>query len=277
VTARRNFETFARLGYAARGAVYFLVGMLALFSGFAGGGEPSPKGALASLLGAPFGKILLALIAFGLAGFVLWWLAQAIANADRRSPDGKGYLIRAGELVSGIAYGSLAFTAAQLAVGSGGADGGNKQVGLVGWVMTLPFGNILTGAIGLTIIGVGLGQIYRGFSGKFENRLSLPPAREKVLKPIGTYGLSAHGLVFAIIGGFLLYAAFTVDPKKVGSVPEALDWVRGLPLGGVLYVVVAIGLLAYAAYGVIQAVYGKVQAPTAGGIRRHILAERSPP
>jgi hypothetical protein len=268
VAARRDFETFARLGYAARGAVYFLVGMLALFSGFAGGGEPSPKGALASLLGAPFGRILLALIAFGLADFVLWRLTQAIANADRRKPDAKGYLIRAGELISAIAYGSLAFTAAQLAMGSGSAGGGNKQVGLVAWVMTLPLGNILAGAIGLTIIGVGLGQIYRGLSGKFQNRLSLPPTREKVLKPIGTYGLSAHGLVFAIIGGFLLYAAFTVDPNKVGSVPEALDWVRALPFGGVLYVVVAIGLVAYAGYGLIQAMYGKVHAPTAGEVKR---------
>jgi uncharacterized protein DUF1206 len=266
--ARHDFEMLARMGYAARGAVYLLVGMLALFSGFAGGGNASPNGALASLLGQPFGQFLLALITLGLLGFVLWRLTQALANADHREGNAKGYLIRAGQLVSAVAYGTLAITAAQLAIGSGGAQGNNKKEGLVAWLMALPFGNILAGGVGLVIIGVGIGQIYRGISGKFEKRLSLPPEREKVLRPIGTYGLAAHGLIFAIIGGFLLFAAFTLDPNKVGSMPEALDWVRGLPFGGVLYVLVAVGLLAYAGYGLIQAVYGKVHAPSAHEIKQ---------
>jgi hypothetical protein len=271
MNARYDFEILARLGYAARGAVYFLVGMLALFSGFAGGGDASPRGALASLLGQPFGQVLLALMAVGLFGFVLWRLAQAVANADHREGDAKGYLVRAGQLVSGIAYGALAITAAQLAMGAGGAHGDNRKAGLVALLMTLPFGNILAGGVGLVIICVGIGQIYRGVSGTFEKRLSLPSKRQKVLRPVGTYGLAAHGVVFAIIGGFLLYAAFTLDPRKVGSVPEALDWVRGLPFGGVLYVLVALGLLAYAGYGVIQAVYGKVHAPSAREIK-HVAA-----
>jgi len=255
--------------------VYFLVAMLALFSSVAGGGEPSPKGALASLLSAPFGRIVLALIAVGLVGFVLWRLAQSIANADHRSADLKGYVIRGGELVSAIAYGALATTAAQLAIGSAGGSNGNGQVGLVAWLMTLPFGNILAGAAGLVIIGVGFGQIYRGFSGKFEERLSLPANRQKLLRPVGTYGLAAHGVIFAIIGGFLVYAALTLDPNKVGSVPEALDWVRGLPFGGVLYVLVALGLFAYAGYGVIQAMYAKVHAPTVHEIKRVAAGART--
>jgi hypothetical protein len=258
--------------------VYFLVAMLALFSSFTGGREPSPKGALASLLGAPFGRVLLALIALGLLGFVLWRLAQSLANADRRESNAKGYVIRAGELASAIAYGSLAITAAQLAAGFGGAGSDNREVGLVAWLMSLPFGPLLAGAAGLIVIAVGIAQVYRGVTAKFEERLSLPPQREHVLRPIGTVGLSAHGMIFAIVGGFLVYAAFTVDPTKVGSIAEALDWVRGLPFGGMLYLLVALGLLAYAGYGVIQAIYRKMRVPkaqeikrVAGGVHQHGL------
>ncbi len=266
MASRSTFETLARFGYAARGAVYFLVAMLGLFSGFAGGGEPSAKGALGSLLGEPFGRILLGVLAVGLFGFMLWRLVQSLGNADHRKGDAKGWLSRAGQLASGIAYGALAVTAAQMALGSG-KSGGDEQVGLIAWLMSLPFGNILAGLAGAVIMFAGGAQVYQGLSGKFKKRLELPADREKMLGPICTYGLAARGVVFAIIGGFLIYAAFTYDPQKAGSVPEALDWVRSLPFGAALYVAVAVGLLAYAAYGMIQARYGKVRAPSVGEIK----------
>lgn len=268
MASRSGFETLARFGYAARGAVYFLIAMLALFSGFAGGGEPSTEGALGSLLGQPFGRALLGLIAAGLAGFVLWRLVQSLGNAEHREGDAKGFIARAGQFASGVAYGALAVTAAQMALGGGrSAGGGSDQSDLVAWLMSLPFGNILAGIAGAAVLFAGGAQIYEGFSGKFKKRLQLPAQREKLLSAVSTYGLVARGVVFAIIGGFLIYAAFTFDPQKAGSLPEALDWVAALPFGRVLYVTVALGLIAFAGYGLIQARYGKVNAPTVGEMR----------
>jgi hypothetical protein len=269
--ASNGFEVLARFGYAARGAVYLLIACLALFSSFGGGAQASSEGALTSLLGQPFGRILLAAMAVGLLGFALWRLAQSLLNADRMKHDLAHAVDRAGKFVSAIAYLLLAFLAAGLALGTGGTGGGgSSQEGLAASLMGAPFGRLLVGAAGLAVILAGGAQIWKGFSGKFKERLRLPPSREKWLAPICTYGLAARGLVFAVLGGFLVYAALTVNPENARSIPEALDWVRGLPFGGILYGVVAVGLIAFAAYCVVLAFYRHVDAPSAGRIKQAI-------
>ena len=268
MNAGNSFETLARLGYAARGAVYFLVAMLALFSSFGGGEEASETGALSALLGQPFGRILLGLIAVGLIGYALWCLAQALLNADRHKNDPEGFAARAGHLVSGIAYSALALTAVQMALGSGGESGGGSgQQGFVAWLMSLPFGPILAMLAGAALFGSGVAQIWYGMSKKFEERVRIPEGQKALLTPVSMFGIAARGVVFLILGGFLIYAGFTVNPEQAGSLPEALDWVHGLPFGRILYLVVALGLLAFAAYSLVQALYRRVDAPSAGQIK----------
>lgn len=76
-----RFEVLAKLGYAARGIVFLLVAALALFSGIAGG-QPETKTAISTLLQQPLGRVWVGLIGLGLLGFVAWWLAQSIADAE---------------------------------------------------------------------------------------------------------------------------------------------------------------------------------------------------
>jgi len=90
-----------------------------------------------------------------------------------------------------------------------------------------------------------------------------PKARDS--KPIMfacVYGLAARGVLFVIVGGFFCYAAFMVSPEQAGSIADALNWIRGLPFGGVLYTTVAIGLASFGAYNLIQARYRIVRAPS---------------
>jgi hypothetical protein len=266
VQTRKAFELLARLGYAARGTVYVLVAGLALFSSF-GTAETSSGGALSSLLGQPFGQLALAAIALGLLGHVAWRLAQSLLNADGQGADIMGYGARAGQLLSALVHGALAVTATQLALGNGGGSNGGTEEGMVAAVLQLPFGNILVGAVGLGVIAAGIGQFYYGFSGRFKKRLRLPAGREKLLSAICIYGLAARGVVFAIIGGFVVFAAVTVNPEQAGTLPKALDWVLGLPFGSQLYALVALGLLAFAGYCLTLALYRHVDAPSASEIK----------
>jgi hypothetical protein len=269
VQTRDGFELLARFGYVARGAVYVLVAALALFSSF-GSEEASSSGALSSLLGQPFGQLALWAIAVGLLGHVAWRLAQSLLNADGQDRDLMGYGARAGQLLSAVTHGFLAVTAASLALGNGGGSGGDREDGLVAAVMQLPFGNILVGAVGLGIIAAGIGQGYYGFSGRFKKRLRLPQQHEKLLSGICVYGLAARGVVFAIIGGFVVFAAVNVNPERAGTLPEALDWVLGLPFGAQLYWLVGLGLLAFAGYCFIQARYRRVDAPSASEVKEAV-------
>jgi hypothetical protein len=261
--SRNSFEVLARFGYAARGVVYLLLGGLALFSG--GWGADSSEGAIATLLSQPFGRILLAAMSAGLFGFAAWRVAQGAFNADRRDENLKNTIARVGKMVSAGAYVSLGVFAGGLAMGlTGGNSGQTSQQSWTATVLAWPFGPFLVGTVGMGVVLGGVGNIWKAFSGAFQKRLSIPGHLEKGLAALCTYGIAARGLVFVILGGFIFYAAISIRPEEAGSVGDALDWVRSLPFGGVLYVVVAAGLLAFAACCAVYALYRRVKSPDTG-------------
>lgn len=263
----RIFEFLARCGYGARGVVYGLLGVLALM-GVAAGGETDngPKGALSTLLGQPFGRLLLAGIALGLVGHVLWRLAQALLNADHQKDNARGYLVRTGNLVSGLANLSLAIAAGSLAIGAGGGSDDGQQ-GVARWLMQLPFGLQLLGLAGAALSVAGLVQIWRGVSGKYGKRIELPHRSGGLLPTICVLGLTARGTLLAISGGFLIYAAITLDPEKSGGLAAGLDWIRQLPFGGYLYALAALGLIAFGLYSFIEARYRQVDSPDVSDLK----------
>jgi len=266
-----KFETLARAGYIARGAVYLLLGGLALASALWGAGTQSDGSseALSSLLGLPFGRVLLGLVAIGLLGYVLWKLAQGLLNADDRDDDLQGFATRAGQLISGATNLFLMLTAARLALqlgGSGSSDGGGEEAASA-WLLQQPFGPFLLGLVGLGVIAAAGVQIWYGVTQGYRKRLSLPAAHAGWMDHICAFGLVARGAVFGIVGGFLLYAGFTVSPEQAGGTAEALDYVHGLPFGAWLYGLVALGLVAFGAYSVIEGLYRRVDAPDMGDVR----------
>jgi hypothetical protein len=83
------------------------------------------------------------------------------------------------------------------------------------------------------------------------------------LSPVCAFGLTARGILFVIIAGFVVYAAYTVDPDQAGGLAEALRWVRTQDYGTGLFFAVAAGLLAFGAYSIIEAVWRRVDASEA--------------
>jgi hypothetical protein len=118
-------ETLARLGYAANGVVYVVIGVLAVQAAFGSGGKTTgSSGAIQTIAGQPFGKFLLALLSIGLIGYIIWCFVQAIMEPENRGTDVKGILSRLGYTASGLIYVGLAVTAVRLAMGSGSGGGG---------------------------------------------------------------------------------------------------------------------------------------------------------
>lgn len=257
----RKLEWLARSGYAARGIVYVLIAGMASLSAF-GGGEPDSKSALQIVLEQPFGQIWLGLIGIGLIGFILWRVAQAVVNTDRHESNAKGYLVRAGLLVSAATYTGLAFYAVgqALHLGLGGSSAGSE--GWTSWLMQQPFGRYLVAGVGLAIIGAGCAQAVKGIKRGYLRYFESGFEHRAVLNGICTYGLIARGVIFLIVGFFFVYAAFAVDPNQAGGMADALAWVRQLPFGAILYGLAAIGLFAFGLYGLIEAWYRIVQPPS---------------
>jgi hypothetical protein len=274
MNTRSKFHLMARAGYGARGIVFLMIAGLALFSGIAGG-EADTESALETILQQPFGRIWIGLIGLGLAGFVVWRLAQALANADGHDENAKGYIIRVAMFGSAITYAGLAMTALTLALAYGSNSGSGGEAGLAAWIMSQPFGRYLAALTGLGFVVGGLVTSIKGLRRGFGKYLDLDADSNSPAVLISIYGLVARGVVFAIVGGFFVYAAFTVNPEQAGGTAEALAWVRQLPFGSVVYGVVALGLGAFGLYNFVEARYRRINAPDAGDLRRQLPIGRA--
>jgi hypothetical protein len=148
-------ERLARAGYVAYGVVYVLIGVLAVQAALGGGGGATgQEGALRSILLAPLGRVLLGTVALGLLAYAAWRLFQGILDPEDEGRDAKGVVKRLDHVLNGLFHAALAFSAGQLALGSGGGRGGSPDDWTAA-LMSQPFGRWLAVVSGAVIFGAG--------------------------------------------------------------------------------------------------------------------------
>lgn len=107
-TSNSVIETLARIGYVARGAIYFVIGLTALlFASGNGGKTTDPQGAIATIGNQPAGRIFLWIVLFGVICYSLWGFIRAIFNPLHAEHNTKGIAERIGYFFSAIAYALL--------------------------------------------------------------------------------------------------------------------------------------------------------------------------
>ena len=255
-------ERVARAGYAAKGIVYLLIGVLAARAAFgdSGGQATGSSGALRSLTDEPFGQILLGIIAAGLLAYALWRAFSAVADPEDYGTDTKGIAVRAGFAVSAIVHGGLAREAYRLATGSGGGSS-NGAEHWTSRLISAPFGPWLVGLAALVIGAYAAVQIYRAFAKDITKRLrigGMDADKRRTIERLGRAGLAARGIVFGLIAWFLMQAALQYDPSEAGGVDQALRWLENQP--GALFAAVALGLAAYGLFQLAKARYRVISA-----------------
>lgn len=251
----------AHAGYAARGIVYLLIGVLALMAALGGsGGQTSgAHGALRQLLDLPGGRAILGVVTAGLVAYAAWRLIQGLLDADRHGTGGKALMIRIALIVSAVVHLFLAFFAASIVVGW--ATGGGGSSSWIAQIMSTPYGRWIVAVIGLLIIGAGIAQFVKGFKAGFLKYLDTLPSEHRWAVPVCRAGLMARGAVFCIIGGFLIIAAWQQDASQAKGLGAVLSALQGQPFGTWLLAIIAVGLLAFSAYSFIEAGYRRVGQP----------------
>ena len=243
-------ERLARVGYIAKGVIYAVIGFLAFREAIgAGGRSTDPSGALHSIGTQPFGGVMLALLAVGLACYALWKMVQGVKDPDGKGSDAHGIVRRVAYVGSGALYGLLAYTAAQSILGA--EDTSEDAATASAMALQPPVGPILVGLVGVVVVAVGLYQLYAAYEVKFRDDLRLTQmgeAEERWVIYAGRIGTAARAVAIGVAGAFLLLAAYQSDPSEARGLGAALETVQHQPLGPYMLGTIAIGLLVYGAF-----------------------------
>ena len=251
----RRIETWARLGYAARGLVYLLLGWIALSSGKA----LSTGEAVQAFDDLPGGNLLLGALAIGLFGYGAFKIYSAILDLDNQGDDAKGKLIRGARIAGGLVYLFLAFVAAkqlfgdkQGAVEAGQASGssGAKQEAAA-QVADSAGGDTLLVIAGLVILAFAASQFWIAWKAKFADEMPGAPA---LVKPAGQVGYAARAIVVTMTGYFTIKAGF--DGERLRTFGDAFALIRiSYPLA---FKLIAAGLVLFGLVSLMMARYRRI-------------------
>ena len=249
-------------GYVAEGVFYLPLGFFALLAAVGRAQPNGSTGALARLGGTLPGDALLALLAFGLAAFVVWQLVVTIADpehrAQRRTP--RRRLVRLGHLLNGVFHCVFVGQAVWSIFGfSRSIDETQSQVRWTARAFALPWGRHLVALVGMGIVIFGLWQFYRALTGNKNKRVELSRTRYRIaISALGVYGLIARGTLFCLVGGYLINASWREDPRFSGGIAGALSGLKQQPYGEWLLAAMAVGLLCYGLYQIVKEPYRKL-------------------
>jgi hypothetical protein len=262
---RSGFEWVARVGYAARGVVFVIMGFFAGLAALGAGRSVSSTDALKKLVGGPQGELLLGVMAAGLFCFALWRVMQSVFDADHLGRDGKGIRRRLGYGFGALFHFGLAAWAVSLAIGMSARspDGDRPARDWTAWLMAQPFGKWLVAAVGIGIVIGGLAIAVRAFTDDFRRQLDLGSEPSRWMELLARFGFAARAAVYVLVGGFLVGAAWHANSREAKGLGGALQALREQPYGWILLGLLALGLLAFAAYQFVQAYCRHVDASCA--------------
>lgn len=251
-------DAVARWGFAVMALLHIIIGAIAVALALGAPGEADPSGAITQLAANPWGPGLMWAGFIGCAGLSLWQLSEATLRA-RHLPRGE----RLGKLVSSgflsVAYGSVGLSFAGFAVGQRGDSGDSARDFSIA-LMQGPFGVPALVALGLLIIGIGVYFIAKGAGKKFKEELHHFEGRRRgrLISALGVSGHISKGFALVLTGLLFVVAAATNDPGSATGLDGSLKALLDHPLGPYLLLAIGAGFIAYGAFAVVRARFGRM-------------------
>lgn len=259
----KSLDVLARVGFAGKGFLYGVIGLLAFLAAIGEGGKVTgSEGALLEIMSKPFGHILLLVLAIGLFGYATWRVLEGIVDSERRGTEPKDLAVRASYVVRGLLHGYLGWKVLQLYRGS--SVEGSSQEEVVAETFTWPLGEWMVILCGIGLMGFAAYQLYRAATAKLGRHFDVDALRRDLggwAVAICRVGLAARGIVFGVVGWYLIKAGMSGRASKSADSAEAIrlaaDWPE--PLGSWILAGVGAGLLAYGVFQALNAKYRSIR------------------
>lgn len=256
----RWIERVARTGILSRAVNYLVLGALVTDVLLGRGNEElDRRGAIESISGGVAGHVMLILLSVGFASYIAWQLLRAVT---RRSDQGD--LANAGRrlLAAGTAlvYVGLLITTLRVLVGAGTQSPQSDQDSWTARLLAAGSGRVVVALAGVAVIVAGLTLFGYAASRRFETPLdmsAMSAGLQRLATVLGVIGQAARGVVFGIVGGFVLSAALTADASRSKGLDASLRTLAAQRFGAILLSVVALGFLAFGLYSLLDARYRK--------------------
>lgn len=249
VDKSEKFNWLVRVGYFSRAILYSVIGIIALTS--AQQVAEGTNGVFRAIENFPAGTVILWIMVVGLAAYGLFRLCSPLFDIENEGSDAKGWGKRIGHLGSAIGHFALAYSSYKFATSGGGRAGGDGAQEAASGVLSMEFGGIILGLLGICFFIAAFAQAKKGITGEFMHRISAQAPSHT--RTIGAIGYVARAVVFLVIGWSLFQAGFLSGGS--GEVVTLGGAVASLADDGFIFTLVAIGLLAFGLLSLILARY----------------------
>ena len=258
-------QRIARVGLVARGLLHLVVAFLALRIAFGDRShEVDQRGALATVVRQPSGRVLVALLGVGFLAYALWRFVQAAFDPEDRADGATGVALRIGFMFRAGLYVFLAILAGRFAFqgeSAQGGGGGDKRQELTVRVMTMPLGRWIVIAFGLGLFAIGAYNAWKGLSGKYKDDLKsyeIDRGQQGLISTAAVVGFCARAVAYWLVALFLVRAAWRFTPDEPVGLDASLKRLADQPMGPWLLMGVAAGLAAYGLYELALVRYKRV-------------------
>ena len=246
-----------RLGYAAKGLIYSLIGVLAFRVALGDGGRlTDPSGVLRTLLAQRFGRQLLAILGIGIVGYAAYYIFEAAADLRRRGGGVRGWTDRGLTIVKAAVYGLIGVQALMVVFFDRRPTDRTEQG--AGTVMQLPLGQWLLVAIGIGVAFYGFTQLRMVWRGGVDDDIDAARVRREApwILSLGRFGTAARSVIIMLIGGTFARSGWRGRASDADGYREALRTVASFDSW--LLAAIGAGLLCFGIYQLCHARYAKI-------------------
>ena len=249
-------------GHLAAAVLYVTMGLLAGLVALGVRGEtPDARLAVRALWEQPFGPALLILVSLGALCLVVWRVLQAFWDLESKGRSFVGLCKRGRYLLSAVFYLGVPICAGRILLHVPSRSGEQLAQEAASAVIHFPFGWSIVLGTGMGFICGGAFYLYRMCRGNFEGIFHCEKMSEnqrKVYFALGRLGCAARGVIFLVVGYYLMIAGWNVDPRQVEGQAGALQIIAQQPLGPMMLGFIALGLIALGAFSLAELRYGKI-------------------